>query len=74
MLSKEDFIKELDKITMNLNWCEGYVVKYEIDDELVEYIVSKFGTIIYDVHFPFDIYNYTEILNEIQSDFEDDLQ
>lgn len=74
MLSREDFIKSLDKITMKLNLNEGHIASYKIDEELVEYKVSKFGTIIYDVHFPFDVYNYTEILNEIESDFEGDLQ
>jgi hypothetical protein len=71
ILSKEDFIKRLDKITMKLNCNEGHIAKYKIDSELVEYIVSAFGTIIYHCHFPFDVYNYTDILNEIESDFKD---
>lgn len=73
MLNKEDFIKGLDKITSKLNSHIKYLASYTIEDELVEYRVSKFGTIIYDVHFSFDMYNYAEILNEIQSDFEEDL-
>jgi hypothetical protein len=74
MMSREDFIRDLDEITSKLNSHIKYLASYEIDEELVEYRVSNFGTIIYDVHFPFDVYNYTDILNEIQSDFEDYLQ
>ena len=73
MLNKEEFIKGLDEITSKLNTYIKYLASYTIEEELVEYRVSNFGTIIYDVHFPFDVYNYADILNEIQSDFEEDL-